>query len=165
MGYVSVSSNFRYAFILFVIFEEAQPNKNMKSRKKQFAIRLSPPQTLDLLLLLLVRIHKNLEFSPRSFVRSFIRPEISRNPFITFSEAFHIFIGITSLFFSETLQLIRAFNSEENIPNAFLEKIPVLPIVAKNCPKLAILAQNAQKWRFFAFFSESFHYFFLILCS
>ena len=38
----------------------------------------------------------------------------SRNPFITFSE---------------TLQLIMAFNSEKNVPIAFLKKIPVLPIV------------------------------------
>ena len=43
-----------------------------------------------------------------------------------------------SLLFSETLQLIRAFNSEENVPTAFLKKNPVLPILAKNCPKLAI---------------------------
>ena len=64
-----------------------------------------------------------------------------------------IFLGIPSLLFSETLHLIRAFNSEKNVPNAFLKKIPVLPILAKNCPKLAILAQNAQKWRFFAFFA------------
>ena len=28
---------------------------------------------------------------------------------------------------------------------ALFEKIPVFPILAKNCPKLAILAQNAQK--------------------
>ena len=53
-------------------------------------------------------------------------------------EVFRIFLGIPSLLFSETLQLIRAFNSEKNVPNAFLKKIPVLPILAKNCPKLAI---------------------------
>ena len=70
-------------------------------------------------------------------------------------EVFRIFLGILSLLFSETLQLIRAFNSEKNVPNAFLKKIPVLPILAKKCPKLAILAQNAQKWRFFAFFFQS----------
>ena len=58
-------------------------------------------------------------------------------------EVFRIFLGIPSLLFSETLHLIRAFNSEKNVPNAFLKKIPVLPILAKNCPKLAILAQNA----------------------
>ena len=39
---------------------------------------------------------------------------------------------------------------------SFFEKIPVLPILAKNCPKLAILAQNAKKWRFFAFFRTPF---------
>ena len=41
-------------------------------------------------------------------------------------------------------------------PRACLKEIPVLPILAKNCPKLAILAQNAQKWRFFAFFHNPF---------
>ena len=97
---------------------------------------------------LLVRrilIRKNRAFSPRSFVR----PEISRNPFITFSE---------------TWQLVRTQKGRKNVPSAFL-KNPVLPIFAKNCPKLAILGQNAQKWRFFAFFSEFVHYFFLNLCS
>ena len=44
----------------------------------------------------------------------------------------------SSLLFYETLQLIRAFNSEKNFPNAFLKKNPVLPILTKNCPKLAI---------------------------
>ena len=53
-------------------------------------------------------------------------------------EVFCIFLGIPSLLFSETLQLIRAFNSEKNVPKAFLKKNPVLPILAKNCPKLAI---------------------------
>ena len=40
----------------------------------------------------------------------------SRNPFITFSE---------------TLQLIRTFNSEKNVPNAFLKKIPFCPFWPK----------------------------------
>ena len=53
-------------------------------------------------------------------------------------EVFRIFLGIPSLLFCETLHLIRAFKSEKNGPNAFLKKIPVLPILAKNCPKLAI---------------------------
>ena len=53
-------------------------------------------------------------------------------------EVFRIFLGIPSLLFSETLQLIRAFNSEKNVPTAFLTKNPVLLILAKNCPKLAI---------------------------
>ena len=53
-------------------------------------------------------------------------------------EVFRIFLGIPSLLFSETLQLIRAFNSEKNVPNAFLKKNPVLPILAKIFPKLAI---------------------------
>ena len=34
-------------------------------------------------------------------------------------EVFHIFLGIPSLLFSETLQIIRAFNSEKNVPNVF----------------------------------------------
>ena len=80
-------------------------------------------------------------------------------------EVFRIFLGIRSLLFSETLQLIRAFNWLKNVPSAFLKKNPVSPILAKNCPKLVIFDQNAQKWRFFAFFSESLHYFFLKLCS
>ena len=53
-------------------------------------------------------------------------------------EVFRIFLGIPSLLFSETLQLIRAFNSEKNFPNAFLKNNPVLLILAKNYPKLAI---------------------------
>ena len=70
-----------------------------------------------------------------------------------------------SLLFSETLQLVRACKCEKNFPSAFLKKIPVSLIFPKNCPKWGILAQNAQKWRFFAFFLESLHYFFLKLCS
>ena len=35
-------------------------------------------------------------------------------------------------FFSETLQLVRACKCEKNVPSAFLKKIPVLPILAKN---------------------------------
>ena len=80
-------------------------------------------------------------------------------------EVFYIFLGIPSLLFSEHLQLIRAFNSEKNIPKAFLKKNPVSPILAKNCSKLAIFGQNAQKWRFFSFFSVSLHYLFLKICS
>ena len=53
-------------------------------------------------------------------------------------EVFCLFLGIPSLLFSETFQLIRDFNSEKNVPTAFLTKNPVLPILAKNCPKLAI---------------------------
>ena len=51
-------------------------------------------------------IRKNLEFNPRPFVR------LSATRFL----------GIPSLLFSETLQLIRAFNSEKNVPNTFLKK-------------------------------------------
>ena len=75
------------------------------------------------------------------------------------------FLEIHSLLFSETLQLVRACKRDKNVPSAFLKKIPILPILAKNCPKLAFLAQNAQKWRFFAFFSQSVHYNFLIFCT
>ena len=70
--------------------------------------------------------HKNLEFSPRPSVRPSVRPSATA------------FFEIRSLLFSETLQLIRAFNSEKNVPNAFLKTNPVSPILAKNCPKLAI---------------------------
>ena len=51
---------------------------------------------------------------------------------------FCIFLGILSLLFSETLQLVRACKGGKNVPSAFLKKNPVLPILAKNCPKLAI---------------------------
>ena len=34
---------------------------------------------------------------------------------------------------------------DKNVPSAFLKKNHVLPILAKNCPKLDFLAQNAQK--------------------
>ena len=53
-------------------------------------------------------------------------------------EVFPIFLGIPSLLFSQTLQLIRAFNRKKNVPNAFLKKNPVFPILAKNCPKFTI---------------------------
>ena len=52
-------------------------------------------------------------------------------------EVFRIFLGIPSLLFSETLLLIRAFNSKKMFQMLFV-KNPVLPILAKNRPKLAI---------------------------
>ena len=71
-------------------------------------------------------IGKNLEFSPRSSVcpsvRSFVRK----------------YLEIRSLLFSDFLQLVRACKGGKNVPSAFLKKNPVLPILAKNCPKLAI---------------------------
>ena len=81
----------------------------------------------------------------RSSVRSSVRSLVTQ------------FLENRSLLFSETLQLVRAYKRDKNVPSAFLKKIPVLPILAKNCPKLAFLSQNAQKWRFFAFFSQSVH--------
>ena len=45
-------------------------------------------------------------------------------------EVFRIFLGIPSLLFSETLQLIRAFNREKNVPIAFLKKNPVFSKLA-----------------------------------
>ena len=67
-------------------------------------------------------IRKNLEFSPRSFVRPFVRK----------------YLEIRSLLFSETLQLVRTRKGEKNVPSTFLKKNPVSPILAKNCSKLAI---------------------------
>ena len=55
-------------------------------------------------------------------------------------EVFRIFLGIPSLLFSETLQLIRAFNREKNVPIAFLKKISVLPILAEKLSKIGHLA-------------------------
>ena len=86
-------------------------------------------------------IRKNLEFSPRPSV----------GPAWNISKSLH--------YFSETLQLVRTQKGRKNVPSAFLKKNPVSPILANNCPKLAIFGQNTQKWRFFAFFSESLHYF------
>ena len=124
-------------------------------------------------------IRNNLEFSPRSFVRSSVWKyleihsllflklcsqnserrknfpsafiKISRftrfgqnlskivhfGPKCPIMEVFRFFIGIPSLLFTETLQLIRAFNGETNVPNSFL-KNTVLFILAKNFPKFAI---------------------------
>ena len=73
---------------------------------------------------------KNLEFSHRSFVRSFV-PDFLKN---------------RSLLFSETLQLVRACKCEKNFPSAVLKKIPVLPILAKNCPKLAKNCPKLAIW-------------------
>ena len=50
---------------------------------------------------------------------------------------FRIFLGILSILFSETLQLIRAFNSEKMFKTLF-RKNPVLAILAKNWSKWAI---------------------------
>jgi hypothetical protein len=86
-------------------------------------------------------IRKNLEFSPRSSIRSLVTD----------------FLENRSLLFSETLQLVRAYKRDKNVPSAFLKKNLVSPILAKNCPKLAFLAQNPQKLRFFAFLSQSVH--------
>ena len=47
------------------------------------------------------------------------------------------FLGIPSLLFSETLQLIRAFKPEKMFQTLF-EKIHILPILVKNCPKLSV---------------------------
>ena len=49
-----------------------------------------------------------------------------------------LFLGIRSLLFSETLQLVRACRCEKNVPSAFLKIFTVLAILAKNWLKLAI---------------------------
>ena len=62
---------------------------------------------------LLVRrmlIRKNLEFSPRSFVRSFVRSSVPD------------FLKNRSLLFSETWQLVRTQKGGKNVPSAFLKK-------------------------------------------
>ena len=76
-------------------------------------------------------IRKNLEFSPRSFVRLSVRSFVPD------------FLKNRSLLFSETRQLVRTQKGGKNFPSAFLKKNPVSLILAKNCPKLlVILAQN-----------------------
>ena len=104
-----------------------------------------------------VQPKRDLRNHVRSFVRPFVRPSV--RPFVT------QFLENRSLLFSETLQLVRACKRDKNVPSAFLKKNPVSPILAKNCPKLAFLAQNAQKWRFFAFLSQSVHQNLLIFCT
>ena len=47
------------------------------------------------------------------------------------------FLKVRSLLFPETLQLVRTQKGGKNFPSAFL-KNPILPILVKNCPKLAI---------------------------
>ena len=74
------------------------------------------------------------------------------------------FLENRSLLFSETLQLVRTQKGGKNVPSAFLIIFNVLAILAKNCPKLPFLAQNDQKWRFFAFLSKSVHQNSLIFC-
>ena len=85
----------------------------------------------------------------RSFVRSYVRHAFSRKPLITFYEP---------------LQLVRACEREKIFQSAFLKKFPFCPFWPKT-PKLAILAQNAQKWRIFAFFSQSINLNFWIFCT
>ena len=77
--------------------------------------------------------------------RPYVRPSV--RPCVT------LLLENRSLLFSKTLQSVRACKCEKNVPSAFLKKIPVLPILAKNCPELVILA---QKWRFFAICSLEF---------
>ena len=63
--------------------------------------------------ILLVRrmlIRKNLEFSPRPSVRSFIRQDIRK------------YLEIRSLLSSETLQLVRTQKGGKNVPSAVLKK-------------------------------------------
>ena len=77
-------------------------------------------------------------------------------------DVFHTFLGIPWLLFSETLQLIRAFNSEKNVPIAFLKKIPFCPFwpkIVQNwpfgwmCATVSLKCLLHEKW-LFDFFSE-----------
>ena len=52
------------------------------------------------------------------------------------------------LLFSETLQLVRAFKRDKNVPRAFLIIFDVLFILVKNCSELAFLAPNSQNGGF-----------------
>ena len=61
-----------------------------------------------------------LRIHVRACARTHVRHAVARKPFITF------------------LHLVRACKRNKNVPSAFLKKIPVLPILAKNCSKLAI---------------------------
>ena len=61
----------------------------------------------------------DLRIHVRAYVRAYVRPYVT------------LLLENRSLLFSETLQLIRAFNSEKNVPNAFSEKIPFCPFWLK----------------------------------
>ena len=60
-----------------------------------------------------------------AFVRPFVRSSVI--PYAT------LFLGNRSLFFSETLQLVRACQREKNVPSVFLIIFAILAILAKNC--------------------------------
>ena len=72
-------------------------------------------------------------------------------------EVFRIFLGIPSLLFTETLQLIRAFNSEKMFQTLFLKKIPFCPFwpkIVQNwpfgwmCATVSLRAGNSWKtWK------------------
>ena len=49
-----------------------------------------------------------------------------------------------SLLFSETLQLVRAFKREKNVPSAFLKKIPVFAHFGQKLSKIGHLAGCVQ---------------------
>ena len=127
----------------FITFSETLQLVRACKRKKNFP--LLAQNNVRLLVHLLHHFFKNQSFWSLDEVVGDLRIHVRAS--IT------LLLENRSLLFSETLQLVRACKREKNVPSAFLKKIPVLPILAKNCPKLAILAQNAQKWRFFAFFS------------
>ena len=69
---------------------------------------------------------KSLETLGVTSVRTSVRTSVTR------------FLGNRSLLFSETLQLVRAFRCEKNVPSAFLKIFTVLAILAKNWSKWAI---------------------------
>ena len=77
-------------------------------------------------------------------------------------EVFRIFLGIPSLLFSETLHLIRAFNSEKNVPNAFLKKFPFCPFWPKTVknwpfwPKMLILSHFCLFFEILCLFPQFF---------
>ena len=57
-----------------------------------------------------------------------------------------------SLLLSETLQLVMACRCEKNVPSAFLKKIPVSPILPKNCPKWGHFGPKCPKMEVFRIF-------------
>ena len=79
-------------------------------------------------------------------------------------EVFCIFLGIPSLLFSETLQLVRACKQEKNVPSAFLKKFPFCPfwpISVQNWPFWSKMPKNGS----FLHFSQSIHQNLLIFCT
>ena len=74
--------------------------------------------------------------SVRTFVRSYVRTSVTR------------FLGNRSLLFSETLQLVRAFRCEKNVPSVFFDNFHRFCHFGQKLSKVDFLAKNDQNGGF-----------------